>query len=538
MGTNTALRKAALLLVIFCVAEFCADLALAARRRTPPGTDDFLEGPAPRRTRQSRSRDRRGAKEGEQTAVDAADDIASKLEAVLEQVNTGGKLRPQEIDLVKQTLRQARKHLQNFSDEEECEYYLLGAWSNYFTGQYKAAMIEAAKAAKQDPENQDAKASHIAMALLNGQFKVVAGMSKKHAGDTIFGDAARSSRYGRGRSGRSSYFSRATLDFEPDSLRIALLARKLPAMQLNCINTSTFDYNPNQTALCIMFWKLASDQQEEGLGRSRSIDPFGSELFPMMTPTVRTRSRTRTTRRGRIDESSVEMDAFCDLFLASFENPNVRFLGANLDSFESRSRVMATMLENPWPWAQVMTSDPANTIFGKFAELDFRQPALAIVAPGGVICYAGPATGFLPFLLIDYYASCPEATTPAEWREPPGRGDQPLFKEIYDANSPKPLRHNLGKKSTTFDLPTTAGAQTEEEQLNPQAENWYQLARAFKEKSAMLPTVKFGNIVRYCRLILENYPESSYAEKARQMLREIPERHRKRYKITDEEMGL
>ena len=44
--------------------------------------------------------------------------------------------------------------------------------------------------------------------------------------------------------------------------------------------------------------------------------------------------------------------------------------------------------------------------------------------------------------------------------------------------------------------------------------------------------------VDYCREIIEKYPDSSYAPRARRMLRDIPRRYRKLYKITDEEMGL
>ena len=64
------------------------------------------------------------------------------------------------------------------------------------------------------------------------------------------------------------------------------------------------------------------------------------------------------------------------------------------------------------------------------------------------------------------------------------------------------------------------------------------MAFSFRKKAGILPVVKYNNIVKYCRLILENHPESPQADKARQFLREIPERYRKRHKITDEEMGL
>ena len=44
--------------------------------------------------------------------------------------------------------------------------------------------------------------------------------------------------------------------------------------------------------------------------------------------------------------------------------------------------------------------------------------------------------------------------------------------------------------------------------------------------------------VDLCREIITKYPETEYADEARKLLRKVPERDRKRLKITNEEMGL
>jgi len=540
MGINKAFTRTAVIIALFCVADFCTDGALAARRRSSTPSSDYFE--LLESGRPSRTSSRRTAGKDQDTAADAAYDIASKLVAVLQQVNTGGKLSPKEIDVVNQTLRNTRKHVTNFSGQEKCDYYLLSAWCSYFEGQYKTAMIQASKAAKEDEENQDAKATHIAMSLINGQLKVVTKMAGKPSQNTIFGqDSTRSSARRRRSSrmpmsmGMGSRSAGATLDFDPDALQYALFAKKLSKMQLHCLNASTFVFDPDQTALCLMFWKLPSEEDNETFIRPRSIDPFSSGPLSMMGAppmTPRSKTRSRRSRRGRQDDSSIEMDAFCDLFLDRFENANVRFLGANTDDIETRPDVMESLMENPWPWAQVMATDPANSALEKFASLDFKQPALAIVAPGGLITYAGPATGFLPALLIDYYTSNNQ-TQPAVVEEQPNR-DQPSLFAASDAND---ISSVFESKPAAAVRPPAGGLGAEEE-LNPQADEWYQLALAFSKQGGVLPTIKYGNMVRYCRLILENYPETSYAEKARQMLREIPERYRSRYKITDKEMGL
>ena len=60
----------------------------------------------------------------------------------------------------------------------------------------------------------------------------------------------------------------------------------------------------------------------------------------------------------------------------------------------------------------------------------------------------------------------------------------------------------------------------------------------FHRKSGRLPGLQFKKMVDYCREIIEKYPDSVYAFRARRMLRDIPRRYRERYNITDEEMGL
>lgn len=61
-----------------------------------------------------------------------------------------------------------------------------------------------------------------------------------------------------------------------------------------------------------------------------------------------------------------------------------------------------------------------------------------------------------------------------------------------------------------------------------------------ERKLGRLPGVKLGykNMVDHCREIIQRWPDSEYAVKARRMLRDIPQRYRKRYNITDEEIDL
>jgi hypothetical protein len=69
------------------------------------------------------------------------------------------------------------------------------------------------------------------------------------------------------------------------------------------------------------------------------------------------------------------------------------------------------------------------------------------------------------------------------------------------------------------------------------AERLYQMAYS-QYKIGRLPGTTFKKMVDYCRELFERYPDSPQAAKARVLMRNMPERFKKMYNVTDEEMGL
>jgi hypothetical protein len=74
---------------------------------------------------------------------------------------------------------------------------------------------------------------------------------------------------------------------------------------------------------------------------------------------------------------------------------------------------------------------------------------------------------------------------------------------------------------------------TEEEQAG--AEQLFEMAITSR-KMARLPGMSYGQMVNYCRQIIEKYPSSEFEYKARRMLAEVPQNERERYGITQEEI--
>jgi hypothetical protein len=61
-----------------------------------------------------------------------------------------------------------------------------------------------------------------------------------------------------------------------------------------------------------------------------------------------------------------------------------------------------------------------------------------------------------------------------------------------------------------------------------------------ERKMGRLPGIRLGykNMVDHCREIIRRWPDSKYAFNAKRLLADIPERYRKMYNITKEEIDL
>jgi len=59
-----------------------------------------------------------------------------------------------------------------------------------------------------------------------------------------------------------------------------------------------------------------------------------------------------------------------------------------------------------------------------------------------------------------------------------------------------------------------------------------------QRKMGRLPIMGYGQMVKTCRDIIQRWPESEYAFYAKRALADLPERYRKMYNITKEEIDL
>jgi HJR/Mrr/RecB family endonuclease len=115
----------------------------------------------------------------------------------------------------------------------------------------------------------------------------------------------------------------------------------------------------------------------------------------------------------------------------------------------------------------------------------------------------------------------PQLNGPAANSNQPVRPEkqQPVFPQATTVEPPKPQFKQL----------------TEEQQI--EAERILEMALA-ERKMSRLPGMTPKRMVDYCRQIIQKWPDSEYAFKAKRMLADIPERYHQMYNITKEEIDL
>ena len=491
---------------------------------------DAAENSRASRTAKTRADKRKGMP---QNAAAAASGLDKYLEEIFNSVNLNQQPSEETIAKASIHLKGCRLFLKKISDAEVGKYYMLTAWVNHFNGDSKNALRAIKMADKRYGQNFDVRASDTVIAVLTENKPSDPSKRKK----TLEG--------------------KKILDLDTTSLRNDLLYRKVTPFKASCLNSTTFNYTPGQAALCVMFWQLKEDTALDSItnpdGTTTITDPNGNPITVKPKKPTYGKKNQRPKGNGTGDRMEYdmmmeyggpgrpgsmydrgsaakakpttfeeEMSAFGDLFLDTYGDENLKFLAINTDRAAELSTTVDKLAENRWLWAQAMAKLP-NSGTEQFADISVKKPLFVIIDKTGTIKYAGSIKGFLPKMVLAKIASVKISSDYQAPQTDPVEQAPPV-QPVVPAVSVKPVRKNPPKE---LDLADQIWA---EDQLN-----W---ARGlFLHKKQTLLTPKQG--IDMCREVIRKYPDSKYADEARTILREhVDPRYRKKYDITDEELGL
>jgi hypothetical protein len=518
--------KSSLLFMSFCLVLFVGNVnmtdAFGANPAAPPAMPGMPGMPGALPTRQ---RDARPA--ANEAVATAQQEIETQLNTLLAAVNQGTELNKAELTQIAATIKKNQQQLQKMDAKGQAGLHLMNAWMNYFVGELKKAKVAANLAYRADPQDKDAQTTYIIMAIANNDVKAAATavtlLRKKPAKP-----AAKNQQTDASLDTHDKMAGTAILEFDANSLKTELLGEKVGAFEAACLNGTSLPFKGGKTLL-VLLWKNADLSTDTATDSGSAPQPM---TMPAGMPGMPGAIHRKTAQPSQTGQVLTPLQVYGTLFGREFQSNKIAFLGLNLDVEDQSGAVMETLLKNSWPWPQAMAQDTRNVALASLSSAHIDKPALVVVGPDGEIKYAGALSGFLLRVMAASAQGGSEATLAMPQ----------TIQTHQDANTSAPAAATQTKEANippaAVPQPTTPQPKaklSEEDQFNPQAEALYNNA---KGQMKMAYATGYGNVVNFCRQILKDYPNTPQAEKARQLLREIPERKRAQYHITNKEMGL
>lgn len=499
MIINKRFTASTFLLVFLAIS--CAGTALGARRSSPMAPPSGSESVADTGRSQSQ----------------AANDVEQSLREILTAINEGKEPSTGQIDIAQEHIQQAQRYIRDFEEGRQAEFFMLTAWVKYYQGDLNRAAQAAGRALQIDPENNDVKSTYIAMAVMNDEsLETLAKQEMRKQ------QLKKRGRYKAEQAKSNS----SVLSFEADNVLPDVIGKKISRTKLHCLNSATLEVNPSEKHYCVLIWQYKprmSEEQIQDTPADAPVDPCDIQPQADIPSAGRPGHKRDDENLDRMQE---QIDQFANWYIYDFMNPRLAFFALNNDSYPNRTDVIRLMTEIPMPWPTVMLDDPANRDLElNNIEMPPATAGLAIVNNRGTIIYAGPATGQIPNLILQ---------------------------DLVILGSDLAAENQVPDESTSQQQPTDDQnnqiAQGEDEQPNETFDPDANMAPeekfdAEKKINTAEQLIKAGRFTGYkrgielCRDVMEKWPNSTYAQQARQLLNQIPERYHKRYGITDEELG-
>ena len=271
------------------------------------------------------------------------------------------------------------------------------------------------------------------------------------------------------------------------------LGASLSALDLRSINGSYYHFGPGTgQMLCMFSWSLPEE---------------GSASYPTARMSHPGPRGSRGPTESKISPPAIDfhtnLTQFRELFGPYFLTGKIGFVAVNLDGVNKIGELVELLCTDAWPWVNCMFADNLNA--EQLLPYVQAQPVITIVGVDGQICYVGPVGGYLPLMIFD--TELAQATfampTPSERQSGPAVTGTSTSTQ---AAEPPPSRET----SDTQPPKTVSQAKTSD----PRAKQILGVARVKRRLSP------HGALQEYDR-ILENFPDSLEAEKAKLFIKTI-----------------
>ncbi len=317
------------------------------------------------------------------------------------------------------------------------------------------------------------------------------------------------------------------------------LGKTLGKLQLHNINGSISVYQPQKgQVLCALLWVIPQ-KGKKVKNRYGNMTPGGMGMPGMGMPG----GMYGNNRKGNANEKNgipaatgdwnkniAQYRQLFEKMLPLIEQGRVQFLGINLDpdAPSVKARVIDMMMKQALPWANCMAQDSYNKT--QLAMLPKASPVLVIAGVDGKICYAGPAGGVLPRVILKRELRRSRARSAGNGNASGGIGFGFLHKMLNMASSAKNNTTNTSNPagSTVNKQANNSGKQSGGGYNPPNTKTFLKnkvsvvqakiaLGAAYADNSGMM----YEDALNQCDKIIKQWPGSKEAYEAQQLIKSI-----------------
>ncbi len=475
----------------------------------------------------------------EREASTAVKEIEDEYENLTDRLNSGQILSGPDLKKAFRTVAKNKKYLPVLDDSQKTMYHTLAAWVYHFDSKQDKALKDVDSAWKIASQNPDVVKTHFALSLIYTDYTSAIETLIKQNTDAQ-AEETESQSY--------QQESEGNIQLDINSVQIELLG-KVFDFKPEPVIADAASWQPAGQLSCILLWAIDPNE----LDKFATVEPNDPNDPNIPAPVP----QTNYWQQSKIKKQIPELEAFSKLQSQFTENQTIAFAGFNLNDAAKRENLENWLGENPQNWqAFILPAEQQQKMFSLCSGA-FDKPTLLIVAPDSTTRYAGKVESFLPQLIIRTILENPQEFAPADSNQTPAKpqippADRPVESPSAEPNKPEPQpKHKTIVEDTNKQVseqsqktpPAAAtraatGNQPDEDFFDPQAETLLEHARTFFKISKKLQYTTYQKPIDICRRVMKDYPNTKYVQQAQILLRQVPERLRQKYNLTDEELGL
>jgi hypothetical protein len=419
-------------------------------------------------------------------------------------------------------------------------YYALSAWVFYFDKKPDRVQKQIAEAIKQNAINQNFIRTAYALSILDKDYnsvQLISSLKEKSGAEDSNTVAMESS---------TAQTPENTLNIDVNNIKPDVLGKDFSSLAMG----------NDKVIISVLLWEIDANELEH-YAPPKPVEPNDpNKPVDANNPAPPVEQAPPAEQPTFEPVPMPDLVAFSNLSKRYNKNPKTVFVGINFNDPSKIKNVENWISKNPQQWQSAPPIASVQQLVISLLGERPTKPMLLIAGPDKKIRYFGDVNSVLPNMIIQRIL-----TNPQEFAEPndanapktPDANSQQKMELMepapVDANHAVPQaqvpQNQTAEPNQKAQQPAAAPqAKPQQEESGDFTEVDYQ---AQKDLEYAKQLFKIGDRLQYhtyakpielCRNIIAKYPTTKYAQEARVLMRQVPERFRDRYHITDAELGL